>query len=289
MPSALLAALEYAALGYQVLPIAPGSKRPIGYLAPKGLHSATTSPRIIEAWFNAEPTANIALVVPDGVAVLDSDSYEDFERFLDRWPALAQAPHSHTPRGGAHLYLRAPEDARLVAHSCRGLPTFEVKQAGRAYLLEAPSRTEHGRYEWVVPLLPPHALPAMPPDLLARLEARTLGYSGAGPLSAGIIETRLARSVAAVRCAKEGSRHTTLTREAARVGGLLPRGLDERRALKELLAAALEAGLPRHEAIAAIRWGFEAGKQHPARPEELPPRLRLWLNRRDRLGVHRDA
>jgi hypothetical protein len=281
MPSALVAALEYAALGYQVLPIAPGSKQPIGYLAPKGLHSATTSPRVVEAWFAAEPAANLAVVPPVGVAALDLDRAEDFERFFLRWPALSQAPHSRTPRGGAHLYLRIPEGVRLVAHSRRGLPAFEVKRSGRAYLLEYPSVTDRGTYEWAVPLVRPDQLAMMPYDLLAQLRILVPepGDPNPGPLSQDTLEARLHHSLTAVRLAQPGTRHVNLVREAARVGGLLPRGLDERNALKALLGAALEAGLPRHEAIAAIRWGLEAGKQHPARLEELPPRLRLWLNR----------
>ncbi|WP_297853008.1 bifunctional DNA primase/polymerase [Meiothermus sp.] len=43
--STLEYALEYARLGYAVLPLQPGEKRPHGRLAPNGLKDASTEPR----------------------------------------------------------------------------------------------------------------------------------------------------------------------------------------------------------------------------------------------------
>lgn len=284
MPSPLAAALEYAALGYPVLPITPGSKRPIPYLAPRGLHSASTNPRVIEAWYRLEPRANVAVVPPADVVALDFDDPAAWESLTRTFPALLEAPHSRTPRGGVHCYLRIPSGVILRANAPRPLPTFEVKVSGRGYLLEAPSRTERGAYSWAVPLRRPSELPLMPYAILARLRALGAKPAPADRLSDTALRAHLEHAARHVRHAAPGSRHVTLIRQAARVGSLLPRGLDASSARGALLRAALDAGLPRHEAEAAIRWGLERGQTNPAEVRELPPRLRWWLSRQSRTG-----
>lgn len=71
----------------------------------------------------------------------------------------------------------------------------------------------------------------------------------------------LEHAVDAVRGAPVGERNSTLVREAFCLGGLP--GLDEREVKAELLAAALEAGLPEHEASGAIGRGMRAGAAKP--------------------------
>lgn len=285
----MTAALEYASMGYPVLPVESESKRPIAYLAPHGLHSASTNPRIISAWYRLEPTANVAVVPPAGVVILDLDSRASWESLTRSFPALLEAPHSHTPRGGTHCYLRVPSGVALRACSTGSLPAFEVKRSGLAYVLEAPSRTERGAYSWAVPLRRPSELPLMPYAILARLRVLVTKPVQADRLSDTALRARLEQAAHQVRHAAPGSRHVTLIRQAARVGSLLPRGLDASSARDALLRAALDAGLPRHEAEAAIRWGLERGKDTPALVRELPPRLRLWINRRERLEVRREG
>lgn len=280
----LEAALHFTALGYPVLPIAPESKQPIAYLAPRGLHTASLNPYIISAWYRLEPKANVAIVPPAGVVALDFDDPTSWESLAQRFPELLEAPHSRTPRGGVHCYLRVPSGVVLRANSPRPLPAFEVKRSGLAYLLEAPSRTERGAYVWVVPLRRPPEVPLMPYNLLARLRVSGAKPAPADRLSDATLRARLEHAAHLVRHAAPGSRHVTLIRQAARVGSLLPRGLDTSTARSALLRAALDAGLPRHEAEAAIRWGLEHGSQNPAEVRELPPRLRWWLSRQSRTG-----
>ncbi|MFC6920773.1 bifunctional DNA primase/polymerase [Meiothermus taiwanensis] len=284
MRSPLPAALEYAAMGYPVLPITPGSKRPIPYLAPRGLHSASTNPRVIEAWYRLEPRANVAVVPPAGVVALDLDDPAAWESMTRSFPALLEAPHSRTPRGGVHCYLRVPSGVTLRANAPRPLPTFEVKVSGRGYLLEAPSRTERGAYSWAVPLRRPSELPLIPYAILARLRVLGAKPAPADRLSDTALRAHLEHAAHQVRHAAPGSRHVTLIRQAARVGSLIPRGLSQDGARDTLLKAALDAGLPHHEADAAVRWGLERGQTNPAEVRELPPRLRWWLSRQSRTG-----
>lgn len=279
-------AVFYSRLGYRVLPIEPNSKRPVSALAPRGVHSASDNHHVLRAWFSALTEPNLAIVPPAGVVVLDFDQPGEFSRFLRRWQGLTQAPHSRTPRGGAHLYLRVPADTPLRSRSGRGLPNLEIKRAGREYLLEEPSTTERGSYRWIVPLRAPGALPEMPEDLLNALTVRVV--RGNPTPSQTALQDALNLEVLRVRSAAVGSRHNQLVRSAARVGGLIAQGLERERGYTALLEAARVAGLPDAEAIAAISWGLDQGQQSPAPVRELPPRLRLWLRRRERLGVRRE-
>lgn len=284
MPSPLAAALRYAALGYPVLPIASNTKRPITYLAPRGVHSASTNPRVVEAWYRLEPLANVAIVPPTSVVAFDFDDPAAWESLSRSFPALLEAPHSRTPRGGVHCYQRIPSGVALRANSPKPLPAFEVKRSGLAYLLEAPSRTERGAYQWEIPLTPPAELPLIPYPLVQSLRVLGAKPAPADRLSDTALRAHLEHAAHQVRHAAPGSRHVTLIRQAARVGSLLPRGLDASTARGALLRAALEVGLPRHEAEAAIAWGLERGQTNPAEVRELPPRLRWWLSRQSRTG-----
>ena len=111
-PTAILAAaLEYAALGWPVLPIfeirdagqcacgdprceSPG-KHPVGRLVPRGLKQATTDPEVIHRWFNAAPTANLAVAagVKAGIVVIDVDPRHGGDESL----ANLEAEHGTLP------------------------------------------------------------------------------------------------------------------------------------------------------------------------------------------------
>lgn len=246
-PDALEAALHYAELGYPVLPIEPEEKRPHHLLAPRGLRDASRSHLILRAWFQAFPGCNLALVPPEGVAVLDFDDRDEADRFLVRFPELREAPISHTPRG-AHLWLAVPVGAELRAKSPRGLPNFEVKRPRKAYLLEHPSKTPYGHYVWVNPLVRPSELPPMPLDLLRSLSVtRTSSQAtrhGADPqdFERILLEFRVSAS--------PGNRHNSLVSVASKLrAASAPAEVFERLAL-----AAQELGLPPHEVRSALRW-----------------------------------
>ncbi len=69
----LEAALRYAAWGLPVLPLVPAGKFPIGYLAPRGCHSASTNPKQIEWWWSRSPHANVGIATGTVIDVFDLD------------------------------------------------------------------------------------------------------------------------------------------------------------------------------------------------------------------------
>jgi hypothetical protein len=108
-PTLAAAALRYANLGIPVFPCVPGGKQP---LTPNGFHDATSVARVVHAWWQRTPDANIGLPTgaPTGVLVVDVDvhpgasGFDAFERarsqgFGNDWAWLVR-----TPSGGLHAY-----------------------------------------------------------------------------------------------------------------------------------------------------------------------------------------
>jgi hypothetical protein len=73
------APFTYARLGYGVFPCKAGDKHPI---TRHGLKDATLEPQRLQAWWQATPAANIGLLPPEGVLVIDVDA-----------PDLVALPH----------------------------------------------------------------------------------------------------------------------------------------------------------------------------------------------------
>lgn len=291
------AALEYAAMGYPVLPLEPGGKRPLARLVPHGLRDATTNPAIIRRWLEAEPRANIGILPPPEVLGLDVDAPERWPELLAEYPPLETTPRQHTPRGGVHAFMRLPQEAiGRISATVRRIEGVDLRGLGRAYLVAAPSTVGGRSYRWATPLVEPHRLPLVPPTLLERLlpppptPAPVLVVQGSGA-SSRRLEALLAWACSRVAGAPVGTRHTTLLNHSRLVGGWLHFGLDEAAALEALTQAGVAAGLGLPEARSTARDGLEYGRAAPlplqqsrARLDELPPRLRLWMARRSRTG-----
>ncbi len=162
-------ASRYARMGYAVLPLVPGEKRPHPGLAPHGLKEASREEGRIREWWRACPRCGVGILAPEGVLVLDVDREGVWEGLRRDFPPLEAAPRQRTPKGGVHLFLRLPQGVRLSA-TVRALEGVDLRGMGRAYVVAAPTRLRDGRgYEWEVPLVPPEALPPVPEDLLLRL------------------------------------------------------------------------------------------------------------------------
>jgi hypothetical protein len=260
-------ARAYSYLGYRVLPLAPGEKRPHSGLVPHGLKEASRDVATLEAWWRACPRCGVGILAPEGVLVLDFDDPKAWEALRWEFLALEAAPRQRTPKGGYHLFLRLPDGVRLSA-TTRALEGVDLRGMGRAYVVAAPTRLADGRtYTWEVPLVRPEGLPQIPEDLLLRLlppppPPREVVVE-VGASSPRRLQALLEAYAAAVARAPEGTRHNTLVRYAVATGGLIPHGLDPREAEEVLVGAALEAGLPEREARDAARWGLEAGAKSP--------------------------
>jgi hypothetical protein len=180
------AALRYAALGFSVIPLARGGKRPHAMLGGVGgVHLASKDPTQIAEWWSYDMAANVGvatgsvnnLVVVDLDVKNGADGPGSWFRFLNGPPPCTDWPNTpvtRTPSGGEHYWLRMSGDV----HERPGiLPGVDVKGDG-GLVVAAPSMQlvspimrpgERGGgevpvpYEWVSGC--PHALPVAPPWL----------------------------------------------------------------------------------------------------------------------------
>lgn len=258
------AALDYARRGWPVLPIRPGTKAPALGAAhaegdPRrgvchgecgreghGVHDATSDPATIERWWRRWPDANIGIATgAPGPDVLDVDvkdgrpGLESFERL--RQAGLLRGAHRlvRTPSGGLHVYFAGTGRA---GGACGEGRCIELKACG-GYVLAPPSVAGGRAYEvlderpetgavldWdaIVRLLAPPAPPAPP----------VTRHASGGRLIAPLVRL--------VEHADKGNRNRALFWAACRA---VETGLDP----TPLIAAAVAAGLPDHEAATTVR------------------------------------
>lgn len=288
--SALLSkALEYARLGYAVLPLLPGEKRPHPRLAPHGLKDASLNPEVLHRWWQAVPEAGVGLLPPAAVLVLDFDDHATWDGLLGEHPELGEAPRQRTPRGGVHVFLRLPAGVRLSA-STKALQGLDLRGVGRAYVVANPTALPNGAYAWEVPLLPPDELPPVPQGVLLRLlpepsptppEYHPAHFRGLAPDTlARRLEGLLRWACGRVASTPEGQRHNVLLNTARLVGGWCAHlGVGVEQAARALTAAGVQSGLPHPEAARAARDGLRHGAAHPL-PLPESPRDALWADSR---------
>jgi hypothetical protein len=163
MNDLLQAALAYAAGGWYVFPLSPGTKIPPP--GTRGHLDATADQAQIAAWWGASPNANIGIAVaPSALMVLDvdvSDAKQGAASLAQIDAQLTPTLTARTGRGGIHaVYARGdmPPERRIGV-----LPGIDI--IGDGYIVAAPSRlAEGGAYAWIA--TPPIA-PA--PDVLRTL------------------------------------------------------------------------------------------------------------------------
>lgn len=147
------AALEYAGLGWAVLPLRARGKEP---LTRHGLKDASTDPDQIRKWWDRWPDANVGVAcgsASGGLVAIDLDEHEerglsgldtlhDWEREHGQLPDTATAI---TGGGGVHLLYRADAEVRGSANAVTGV---DVRGDG-SYIVAPPSIHPSGRrYEW---------------------------------------------------------------------------------------------------------------------------------------------
>lgn len=139
------AALAYADAGLAIIPIAPGTKRPLV----KWAEYRDQAPNIstLAAWTRRWPAASWACILgpaSGGLAVLDFDAPASYAAWSERCPDLAQAAPTVATARGRHVYLQvAAPTARMANYA------GEVKGRG-GYVLLPPSLHPSGRrYTWL--------------------------------------------------------------------------------------------------------------------------------------------
>jgi Bifunctional DNA primase/polymerase, N-terminal len=148
-------ALAYAAAGWPVFPVRPDTPECPGgqgcqckapYLGSRGCRGASASPRLIRAWWQARPDANLAIATGSpGPDVLDVDVKPDgtgfpaFNRLAAAGLLAGALALVRTPSGGLHAYYRGTgqPNGKLAKHH------LDFRGDG-GYVLAPPSRV-HGR------------------------------------------------------------------------------------------------------------------------------------------------
>ena len=138
MPDCLPAALAYAARGWRVLALSPGSKIPIAdsLLQPNGSLSATTDAAHIRKLWETYPNANVGIATgkESNLTVVDYDGPEVTQALKS---AGLSTPNTYIvkTRKGYHVYLPYDPDLKQGA---KILPGLDVRNDG-GYVVAPPS------------------------------------------------------------------------------------------------------------------------------------------------------
>jgi len=204
----LHAAIRYAELGYEVLPVVAGAKNP---LTEHGVRDATLDTKIIESWWTRWPNANIG-VSAAGLVIIDIDSKDDV-----RWPEdeeraceLVESARaiSVTPSGGRHFFFRRPDGVSWRCSVRKLAANVDVRTDG-GYVVVPPSKLLAGAYVWLKELDTAKEFLSIPPKWLCDLlDEREREYTSKINKSAQLDETRVI---------EEGTRNDVLFRIGAKL------------------------------------------------------------------------
>lgn len=147
----LASALKYAAKGWYVLPCRPSGKEP---LIPHGVLGATADEDTIRRWWEAWPTANVAIATGarSGIVALDVDPRhggdESLAAITQRYGPLPATLTVLTGGGGRHFYFTHPGGNVKNASGLGGWPGIDLRADG-GYVLAPPSIHPSGQaYRW---------------------------------------------------------------------------------------------------------------------------------------------
>jgi KaiC/GvpD/RAD55 family RecA-like ATPase len=142
------AALTYAAMGYHVIPVEPQGKRP-GVPSWREYGSRPATVEEINAWWDATPNANVALVMGRGMIAVDIDGAEGETALAAAGIEIpGDAPSSSTGKG-RHVFFKWEGEAPNHV----GLMEKVDTRGDMGYVVVAPSVHPSGRrYEWRIPL-----------------------------------------------------------------------------------------------------------------------------------------
>jgi hypothetical protein len=248
-------ALRYAAAGWRVYPIEPGTKKACftGWQT-----SATSDPDLIARQWPREPYPNVGVICGEACAVFDIEGPHlpaFFAHLASVGATLPEMPVSATGRGGLHLYVR-PIAGMPTTRKLRlaGVHIGEYKTTGGVV---APPSITVGPYRWL--WWPQEPLVTQAPGWLASLVAETATASAVG--SQADLPADPAAALDALACAvrdeREGNRNALLYWAACRA---LEEGIRPDIAAEVLNRAALAAGLSRAETEATLRSAFKRNR-----------------------------
>lgn len=136
----------YDRLGFSVIPIRSGDKKPMIPWAEYQKRRPTQAE--IEEWFSVPCNIGIVTGKISNLAVVDIDTEEGKQEITKYIPETIVTPTVQTPRGGQHLYFEMPDvDLRNNAGT---IPGCDFRGEG-GYVVAPPSTNGHGNpYKWLV-------------------------------------------------------------------------------------------------------------------------------------------
>lgn len=177
------AALAYIRRGWWVLPIQPGTKKPLAVLVPNGVHGATNDPDVAIDWWGRYPDAGIGIAVkPSGLVCIDIDprngGFETMQRLEAEHGPLVSDIYAFTGGGGQHLVCSSQQVENLPGTLGKGV---DLKSDG--YFCAYPTIHPNGvRYEWEAssdPIECVDAVPSMFPGWVRDLSRPSVAASSA--------------------------------------------------------------------------------------------------------------
>lgn len=144
-------ALRYCDMGFSVIPIIPGQKKPM--IKWEQYQTTRANRAQIESWWEKWPNANIGIVTGEisDLFVVDIDTAEGQANLLEYGFDSIVNPTVKTPRDGQHIYFKYPKghDITIGAGVIKGTDF----RGNRGYVLAPPSVNGNGKpYSWEINL-----------------------------------------------------------------------------------------------------------------------------------------
>lgn len=166
-------AQSYLELGWSVIPVEPGGKRPL--VRWEAFQHKRASERDLRRWLRRWPDANVGIVTGaiSGLLVLDVDPRHGGDRSLagleHRHGPLPDTVESVSGGGGRHVYFAHP--GGIIHNRAALVPGIDLRGDG-GMIVVPPSRHPSGRdYAWRASHGPDMMTPApLPPWLLVLLQ-----------------------------------------------------------------------------------------------------------------------
>jgi hypothetical protein len=280
----IAAALDYAARGWHVLPLLPGTKRPAvpdhpaaactrtapacrqGHAGWEQL--ATTDPAQIHTWWDDGGCGIGIATGPSRLVVIDLDTAKPGDTdpragsaVLDDLATRAGERLVHTrtvatPSGGWHLYYTPPPGSALRCTAGQLGPHIDTRAAG-GYVVAPPTRTPAGTYRTVVEGDPEplpewlnQGLVATPRQLRPAPAQQVLTLTPTGRL-ARYVATAIEAETGRVTAARRHHRNKTLLTAAIALGQLVGAGVLDTDTATDALARAADFHVNHDAAIGA--------------------------------------
>ncbi|MCH7912317.1 MAG: bifunctional DNA primase/polymerase [Deltaproteobacteria bacterium] len=208
--------LDYVKGGYSVIPISPKGKEPL--VLWKEFQTRRPEEEEIKNWWKKWPDANVGIVTGSisGVVVIDCDSEEAVNRFVEDYPEAGDTLQVKTGKG-RHFYFRSEPGIRNDVGSLLG-SGIDIRGEG-GFVVAPPSVHENGTvYQWLNNY--------RPVPLPAKLKEILVNQSKDGKPSNGGLAQPIGEKI------PEHQRNTTLTSLA---GSMRFRGTGEEAILAALL------------------------------------------------------